>query len=211
MRPPPEFVNTLKRNLIRTRGDASQVCLKYAGIPARYFDANFDNLDASGDPEAFNACREFANAGSFEGKTSLLLRGPVGNGKTTLAVATLRCIVESRRGDVDATFRTMTGLLDEIKRGFKSDRESVDIRKLVEGHDLMILDDLGKERPTDWVNDGLEQLFEAVYQEEKQLIITTNFEINQLIARFSESIVSRICGMCADVPFTGEDLRMIAY
>ena len=64
--------------------------LEEAGIPTSYRKCTFDTLDATQDPEAFRVARAYAEGEGYEGKSGLLLIGPPGCGKTSLAIAILR-------------------------------------------------------------------------------------------------------------------------
>ena len=77
--------------------------------------------------------------------------------------------------------------------------------------DLFIIDDLGKENTKDYTSAMLYQLINRVYENEKPIVITTNFNSIELARKLGErgqAIVSRITEMCEPVIFKGEDWRM---
>ncbi len=59
--------------------------LEQAGVPCHYRACSFATLDPSSDPEAFEICRLYGQTGHYQGKHGLLLMGPPGNGKTSVA------------------------------------------------------------------------------------------------------------------------------
>ena len=75
--------------------------------------------------------------------------------------------------------------------------------------DLLHLDDLGAEKSTDWVLETLYTIVNQRYQEQRSVIITTNFDHDKLKEQVGERIVSRLADMCGEfvVPLFGSDMR----
>jgi DNA replication protein DnaC len=104
-------------------------------------------------------------------------------------------------------------LLAEIKETY--DRDSGDsymklFRRLC-AVDLLQLDDLGTERPTEWV---LEQLYSIVnerWQDGRSIVVTTNLDEAELREQLGARTVSRLVEICDDpIPIMGRDLRKTA-
>lgn len=144
----------------------------------------------------------------------LFITGTYGVGKTFLA----SCIAnELIKNDITVIFGTLIQLLDCIKNTYKDDEISdKEYIYLYSNVDLLIIDDLGKEKTTEWV---LEKLFLIVnnrYNNYLPIVITTNYNRNQLRERLCvnrnysivDSIISRLYGMCAGIELIDKDYRM---
>jgi DNA replication protein DnaC len=140
----------------------------------------------------------------------LLLIGPCGSGKTHLAVAALVEIINSGKpGRV--LFSNFQDLIQEIQASFDSDEvpsKSELLRPLLET-DLLVLDELGSQKPTTFVQDILYYVINTRYNEERTTIFTTNYTDNPdakeepLAARIGTRLRSRLYEMANLVPFTG--------
>ena len=75
--------------------------------------------------------------------------------------------------------------------------------------DLLILDDLGTEMTTAFVQSALYQIVNTRLMEKRSTIISTNLSPNQLAQRYSPQIASRIEGEYQVLPFVGEDIRKL--
>jgi DNA replication protein DnaC len=154
-----------------------------AGIPPLYANASFENFSLRPDnpieyqamQSAFLAVRGFARefpaaAGKPPG---LLLTGYPGTGKTHLAVAAFRAVMAK---GFQGLFYDYQNLLDRIRSGYdatsnSSDKEAYRIAMEV---DVLLLDDLGAHRVTDWVMDTVTSIITARCNQRKPLIATTN-------------------------------------
>lgn len=152
-----------------------------AQIPQQYRNASFDNFYIP--PDNPIATAELQRIKSIAGgyaqeypalsKPGLLLAGPTGTGKTHLAVAALRCLIA--RGH-EAIFFDYQNLLERIRSGYSetlgtSNREAYRIALETE---ILLLDDLGAHRVTDWVEDTVTAIVTYRYNHRKALIATTN-------------------------------------
>ena len=134
-----------------------------------------------------------------------IFSGPVGTGKTHLAAAIIR--EGLKKSDTwNYRFVEVPALLSEIRAGFNT-RSSDSPLKMIEEADLLILDDLGAEKVTDWVREQLYLVINQRYSEMKPTVITTNDSLEELEANVSQRTVSRIMDMCDGVLLTGEDYR----
>jgi len=126
------------------------------GIPPLYQSASLENFQNFGNPamsEVQNIVRAYTREYPFLPKPGLLLLGPPGSGKTHLAAAALRRLVA--RGFA-GLFYDYQNLLDRIRAGYdassgSSDREAY--RAALDA-EVLLLDDLGAHRVTDWVRHG---------------------------------------------------------
>jgi DNA replication protein DnaC len=143
---------------------------------------------------------------------NLILHGPVGSGKSGLAWAIARDIAISSHWD-PPRFVNVRQLLTSIRRSFGA--EAADpMDELIEVW-LLVLDDLGAERVTDWTREWLATLIEGRYAAEHQTIVTSNYSPAQLARRLGHDdavvgkrIVSRLVEGAVIVKLDRADLRL---
>ena len=158
----------------RALGRASRLEEK-AQIPALYRNASFENFNITS-PDlrpTVMAVKKFADEFPNESRPGLLLIGEPGTGKTHLAVAALRRIVEK---GFECLFSDYQNLLDRIRSGYDAASNSADkeaYRDALES-EVLLLDDLGAHRVTDWVEDTVTSLITYRCNHRKPLIATSN-------------------------------------
>lgn len=185
----------------------------------RQLNSTFENYKITNkNKKAYENAKKYANKLiNRETDKGLFITGTYGVGKTYLA----SCIAnETIKNKNTVVFGTLIQLLDYIKDTYKdsavSDKEYLNLYSSV---DLLIIDDLGKEKPTEWV---LEKLFLIVnnrYNNYLPIVITTNYNRNQLRERLCvnknysmvDSIISRLYEMCGGLEIKDEDHRMSKF
>jgi len=196
--------NRLKEEKEAKKKQRIERTLGAAQIPP-IFHQSFDELDQAHNPAAFTACKELADSGSYEGKRGLILSGDSGNGKTTLATATIQRYIQRTKGMYRVKFWPINQWLQKIQDSF-SEPGSEKVKDLYE-YDFLVLDDLGKRRLTTWPAEVLFSVVDNLYSHDRMLIVTTNWTAEEMIKELDYSLASRITGMCHEIILEPHDYR----
>jgi DNA replication protein DnaC len=132
--------------------------------------------------------------------------GGVGTGKTHLAVAVMNELIRKKR--VPSLFVTVPELLDNLREVYNKPGRNLDEwMDAVQNADLLILDDLGSERVTEWVRERIFVIVNHRYRESLPTIFTSNIGPKDLAQQLGERTASRIIAMCDWIALEGEDYR----
>jgi len=204
---------------------------KAARIPERYAHCTFDAGEQRGGfqvhnpshQRALDACRSWVE--QFPGTAEdpdLFLIGPPGRGKTHLAVSAARSLMEHK--GVRVLFYEQRALLKALQGTFESGAglQESDVLGPVLDCELLILDDLGAGRTTEWAKDVLHDVISHRYNEKKHLLVTSNILMGDgperrrpravdapltLADRLGDALISRLREMCRIVELEGPDYR----
>jgi len=180
-----------------------------AVIPRRYRDVSFERPPVTEiDRQVVAAVRRFTDRidEKLDAGRGLWLMGPVGTGKTTLAMLVAKSALAAGRS---VAIYSLPRLLNEIRDTHRAERSHVDLLDRLTAVDLLHVDDVGAERTTDWVLEELYSIVNARYEDQRSMVITTNIlDREALCEQISERTVSRLTEMCDEVPLIGHDRRM---
>ncbi len=200
-----------------------------ARIPRRYehctlesFETDFRDCSRSVQG-AYRTAKKFVEAYPLETNgTGLLLSGGIGVGKTHLAVGILQGLIAKGATGMFWDYRE---LLKEVQNTYNRQVQATELEVLrpVFEVEVLVLDELGAAKPTDWVWDTVAQILNSRYNDRRTTIITGNYHNGPAVAagdgvknvmreeslgdRIGERMRSRLQEMCVVVEMNGVDFR----
>ena len=197
------------------RERVGQTRLAAANIPKRYQHCTLGNFTAYNESLERAVAQARRLADSFPAaQTGLFLEGQPGVGKTHLAVAVLKHIIE--RTAARGLFYDTRDLLRVIRSTYDPSIRTTELEVLrpVMTADLLVLDDLGAEKTSEWVEETMNLIVNTRYSERRLTIFTSNYpdipddtEPNSLLFRVGARMRSRLHEMCEFLVLDGADYR----
>ncbi|KCZ71295.1 DNA replication protein [Candidatus Methanoperedens nitroreducens] len=185
--------------------------IKGSGIRGIMHHMTFKSFEQRYRGVAYSTAKKYAEEFGPGTKYGFMFYGRAGSGKTHLAVAIARYIIEEKQ--ILVRFVRIVDLLLDIRSTFneneswRAESESELLRKYALTP-LLILDDIGSEKTTDWVRQVLYQIIDERWIEQKPVIVTSNLTLEELEERLGERIASRIAGMAQLIQMQGHDYRI---
>ncbi len=205
-------------------------------IPRRYEHCSLDSFETAFPSatrslkQAHISARKFVESYPLETRgTGLMLTGSIGVGKTHLAVGILQALVAER--GATGLFYDYRDLLKQVQNSYNRQVQATELEVLapVFEAEILVLDELGASKPSDWVWDTVAHILNTRYNDRRTTIITTNYanagplgsvlELNAGAAaraatreetlgdRIGERMRSRLQEMCVVVEMQGVDFR----
>jgi len=189
-----------------------------ARVPAKFAKAELATYkpDTDSQRDALRLARKFVDAFPAEQK-GIVFFGPTGVGKTHLATGLLKAVIRDK-GARGYFFQT-TELLRLVRETYNRsvDETEMDVLRPVLEADVLVLDDLGVEKTSEWVHETLGLVINTRYNARRTTIVTSNLVdaidqnhkdfINSFMMQLGVRTRSRLLEMCEWVEVQGADIR----
>lgn len=198
-----------ERERARLERERSMKRYGLAGIPPLFLQSR------KGCEDVYQVVRKTAHSilqGVRDGRGAYIVGG-VGTRKSLVAATACRYAVDD---GISARFTSASKVLDAVRGTYGTSKDSKAVMEAYAATRFLVLDDLGKESPTDWT---LMKLFELVndrYEQMRPLVVTTQYKRSELIERLGKNgdretavaIASRLAETCDTYDFSGPDGRL---
>lgn len=185
-----------------------------ARIPKIWRGVTFENSDPTIKKAAFKAAKRYAESFSMESGTLVFYSKGYGCGKTHLGVCILNYVLHHLRQPV--LFKKARDLLLDIRRTFseRGTATEADILNQVLSVELLMLDDVGVDNPSPWIESTYWTIFDRRLEWQLPTIVTANYSLEaeaegSLGERIGYGALSRLTQLCRGnfVDMSGPDLR----
>ncbi|MEW6129700.1 MAG: ATP-binding protein [Acidobacteriota bacterium] len=193
----------------------AEVLLSQARIPQRFFTSTFDNYSTHipSLTRALMACRRFVEDYPNV-DVGLLFLGSCGVGKTHLAVSVLKSLIMK---GIPGMFYDFRDLLKEIQDSYNPNTKTSELQILspIFETEVLVLDELGASKPTEWVQETMTHIINKRYLDKKVTIFTSNYLDMAIGSSYDETLTervgvrlrSRLKEMCRQILIESDDYR----
>ena len=189
-----------------------------SGMPDKFKRRIFDTFEVTKENDkAFRTCKAYAERFdelSKREQNGLVLIGQIGTGKTHLAASIANALLQTGKRVI---CMPSVDMLAKIRATYKANENDDEIMNDLKTADLLIIDDLGKEKATEWTSQTIYSIINARYENERPIVITTNYTLKNLVDRMTPSgsqdsitaaaAVDRLFETCIEVPMLGPSWR----
>ena len=198
------------------------ILLSQANVPDRYSHCSLLGFEVSNNSSLLRArdvAMDFVRSYPMR-RDGLLFMGGCGVGKTHIAVGIIKDIISKSVPCLFVDFRALLGEIKETYSDPKGETSESDVLEPVLETDVVVLDDLGAERISEWVRDKLGFIINHRYNHKKAMILTTNYvdaaakkssltrATETLQDRIGVRLRSRLYEMCKLVEIKADDYRL---
>lgn len=195
--------------ILATNQAMQQDRIAHACIPVSWKNVTFDNSDSKIHPAAFHACKNYAMQFTMSSPSLIIYSDVFGSGKTHLAACITNYLLHECH--ISIRFIKARDIMLELRQTFnhRGVNEGEVLNHLL-GFNLLVIDDLGIDNPTDWLVSTFWTIFDKRLETGLPVVVTTNYSPEGVLGdRIGHGALSRLCGLCGDniVKFNGKDLR----
>ena len=193
--------------------DRAKKLLDDLHVPGRYENATFNNYTAvnAGQKSALKACRNYAENFSELSKAGggLLLVGGVGTGKTHLAIAIGKELVENKHS---ARYANLADVIRAVRSSWNSSEyDEADVYNTSSSFELLILDEVGVQAGTDNERNIIFEVINTRYGGNKPTILISNLPEREMMVFVGERVIDRIKdGRAGTIVFNWQSYRQRA-
>lgn len=195
----------------------SDVLLAQARIPERFMACSFENFEIA----EYSLRKALMSTRKFVAEypvvdVGLLFLGTCGVGKTHLAVSALKELINK---GIPGLFYDFRDLLKEIQDSYNPNTRGSELKILAPVFDaeVLVLDELGASKPTEWVQETITHIINKRYNDKKVTIFTSNYLDVADKSQYDETLTdrvgvrlrSRLHEMCRLIHIQGDDYREI--
>lgn len=181
---------------------------KMSQLGERFRNISFQNWEnREGTELVYKTCEDFVINFEQYRKTgeSLLIYGNPGNGKTHLSAAMAGYLLKK---GYSVIFQVVPDMLDKIRATYSSNQESeIEIVNSLISADLLILDDLGAQKLSEWNESKIYQIINARYAKKLPIVITANIPLLTFETYTGSRVWDRLLEICTIVENQGESYR----
>lgn len=167
---------------------------RWQALPPRYENADIEQIDSR--------ISKFLFSEPAKGR-GMYIHGDIGTGKTYSAWAVWKII---KANSIQSIMVNVPKLLYDIRESYRSNQKA-NLDDFI-ACPVLILDDLGSEKVTEWVEESLYILINTRYEQMRRTFFTSNLNLDAIAERVGDRISSRIFEMCDIIELRGDDKRL---
>jgi DNA replication protein DnaC len=180
------------------------------GYPQKVINRHLQDIDLfHGVPQRFHGAdlKDFGKFFKWSSKDSLFLFGNRGAGKTHLMAAMVNDLIQ--QGELKTYMVSAPRLLIDIRDNMiHGEVNEAQMIQRLNKREFLFLDDLGTEKPTEWVLQTLYMLVDSRYISNMSIVVSSNYSLKDISAKLDDRIASRIAEMCKLVQLKFDDRRV---
>lgn len=194
-------------NRVRQEKERYEERIRRSGIDAKLKDASFDNFKVNeANSKAFKICKAYAENFSqmYDENRGILLYGTVGTGKSYLSACIANYLLN--RG-ISVVMTSFAKILSAVQGDHE---EEIELMNLLRNAKLVIFDDIGAERSTDYALEKVFNFIDERYRAHQPMIITTNNDFGKMKEEGDirhSRIYDRIFEVCCPIALNGDSWR----